>query len=76
MESAVLTPEALASMTRMAVAAGLDPEELISEVRAVMEAIGPPLTMERVARYYAAERGCTVAEIMAEAVQLCERDKA
>jgi hypothetical protein len=71
--SAVLTPEALASMTHMAIADGLEPDELITEARAVMETIGPPLTMERVTRYYAAETGCTVAELMADAARLAER---
>jgi hypothetical protein len=52
---------------------GFAPGELLAEVERVMAEIGPPLTMERVTRYYAAETGCTVAELMADAARLAER---
>jgi hypothetical protein len=48
-------------------------DELLAEVEATMRAIGWPYTTERLAQHYAAETGCTVAELMADAARLAER---
>jgi hypothetical protein len=48
-------------------------DELLAEVEATMRTIGPPNTTERLARHYAAESGCTAAELTADAGRLAER---
>jgi hypothetical protein len=70
-----VSPEVRALAERMAAEDGdlYTADELLTEVRETMQAIGPPYTLERYAAHVAAELGCTVAELMADAARLAER---
>jgi antitoxin component of RelBE/YafQ-DinJ toxin-antitoxin module len=71
----VWTPDVRALVERVAIEEGIPAEKLITGVEELMRAVGPPYTVERMARHIAQTDGIPVEELLAAVNRSMEEDR-